>query len=82
MRISENSEEIKSKANSALNIKLISVQENFAIIIINSFDLTNKILLNNFNLVGLSINEVPFEIKKDEIFLWGSFVEIKADLYE
>lgn len=80
--ISENSEEIKSKSNSVLNIELISVKENFAIITINAVDLTNQIILNNFILVGLSINDVPFEINKDQIYLGGGPVEIKVDLSE
>ena len=82
VEISENSEEIKSKSNSVLNIELISVKENFAIITINAVDLTNKILLKNFNLVGLSINDVPFEIFKEQIYLGGGPVEIRVDLSE
>ena len=53
--------EITSKSNSGLNIKLISVKENYVIISIDAFDLTRKTFLENFNLNGLTIND--FEAK-------------------
>ena len=74
--------EITSKSNSGLNIKLISVKENYVIISIDAFDLTRKTFLENFNLNGLTINDIPFEINLDNIYLGGGPIEVKGYLTE
>ena len=80
--ITTGSEEIKSKSNSALNIKLINVKENYVIISIDAIDFTKKTLLKNFIINGLTINDIPLEINLDQIYLGGGPVEIKATLSE
>ena len=75
-------EEIKTKSNSGLNIKLISVKENIVTITIDATSFTRKTLCNNFNLNGLTINDIPFEINKDQVYLGGGAIEIKGTLSE
>lgn len=82
VEISENEEPIKSKSNSALVIKIISVKENYVIITIDATGFDRKTLIKKFTLYGLKINDIPFEINYDEIYLGGGAVELKVDLSE
>ena len=82
VEITTTTEEIKAKSNSGLNIKLISVKENYVTITIDATSFTRKTLLYNFNLNGLTINDIPFQINLDQIYLGGGPVEIKTALSE
>ena len=82
IQVATGGEQIKAKSNSGLNIKLIAVKENYVIITVDMIDFTKKTLLRDFNINGLSINDIPFEINLNEIYLGGGPVEIKANLSE
>ena len=80
--IADNEEIIKSKSNSALIIQIISVKENYVILTIDATGFDTRTLIRNFNLNGLKINDIPFEINYDEIYLGGGPVQIRVDLSE
>ena len=82
VQVISNTEEIKAKSNSGLNIKLISVKENYVTITIDATSYTRKTLFYNFNLNGLTINDIPFEINLAQVYLGGGSVEIKGVLSE
>ena len=82
VQLSEVEKEIYSKSNSALIIKLISVQDNFATISITATGLTQKTLFYNFTAIGLAINEVPLELNMKAIYLSNNALTLQVKLNE
>ena len=74
--------QIISRSTSALIIKLISVKENIVIISIIANSLTEKTIFNHFSIIGLSINDIPFEVKLDNISLSNNENKILVKLNE
>ena len=73
---------IRAKSNTALIFKLISVKENIAIISIDATDISIKTLFENFNIIGLAINDIPIEIHLDEIYLGGGAIQTTVKFNE
>ena len=71
-----------SKSNSALIIELISVKENIVTISIIANSLTEKTTFNNFTITGLAVNDLPLDIKLDNISLSNKSVNIQTKLNE
>ena len=79
IQISE-AQAIKASSNSALILRLISVKENLAIISIDATDVSKKTLFENFVIRGLAINDIPFDIELDEIYLGGGAIQTPVKL--
>ena len=74
--------QIISSSTSSLTIKLISVKENIVVISIVANSLTKKTIFNNFKIIGLSINDIPFEVNLDNITLSNNENKIQVKLSE
>ena len=69
IKLVESPIDIISKPNAELYLELLSVKENIAIFSITPKDLPSKTTFTNFTIIGLAINNIPFEIYLDSISL-------------
>jgi hypothetical protein len=63
-----------------LNLELLSVKENFATIAISATDLSKKTVYNNFKVIGLAVNDIPFELNLDQISLSSNAYTVRVKL--